>query len=51
MTGGVSVGGRAGEKNPGFTKSMQNFNYKQLIASENQSKKEYASGNPLKMIK
>ena len=51
ISGGVSVGGRAGEKNPGFTKSMQNFNYKQLMAVENQQKKQYASGNPLKMIK
>jgi len=28
ISGGVAVGGRAGEKNPGFTKPMQDFNYK-----------------------
>lgn len=50
--GGVSVGLRAGEKHPAFQKSLQNFNVQHMKTEQKTlSKKLYASGNPLKMIK
>ena len=50
--GGISVGGRAGEKHPAFTKSMQKFNENAAVRNDQKlSKQIYASGNPLKMIK